>query len=161
MKIKVLAVLAISAALFLSACGKSEADLTKAVNDALAAANITGVTATVKDGTATLTGEVADITVKAKAELAARSVEGVKAVDATNVKTKPLPTPSLAPVDPMLKGKVEEALKKAGCIGATVEVVSGKVIIKGTVADAKYVQCIQVVNESGATGFDNQLQKAK
>ena len=45
-----------------AACGKSDADLTKAVTDRLAADKVSGVTASVKDGVATLTGEVADVT---------------------------------------------------------------------------------------------------
>ena len=55
----------------------------------------------------------------------------------------------------------EDLLKKAGCTGATADVVNGKVTIKGTVPEAKYVECIQVVNQSGVTGIDNQLQKGK
>ena len=69
MKIKIFTILALSAALFLSACGgKSDADLQKLAQDKLAADKITGVNVAVKDGIATLTGEVADIAVRGKAE---------------------------------------------------------------------------------------------
>ena len=68
MKVKFLTVLMLAVALFMSACGKSDADLTKAATDKLTADKVTGVTVAVKDGVATLTGEVADQTVKAKAE---------------------------------------------------------------------------------------------
>jgi len=54
MKVKCLTFIVIAAALFLSACGKSDDSLTKAVNDKLAADKVTGVTASVKDGVATL-----------------------------------------------------------------------------------------------------------
>ena len=55
----------------LSQCGgKSDADLQKAASDKLAADKVAGVTVSVKDGVATLTGEVGDQTVKAKAEQA-------------------------------------------------------------------------------------------
>ena len=80
MRIKFLTSISIVAVLFLAACGKSDADLQKAVAAKLAADGVTGVTATVKDGVATLTGEVADVTVKSKAEASAKSVEGVKSV---------------------------------------------------------------------------------
>jgi len=124
------------------------------------AAGPTGVTVAVKDGVATLTGEVADITVKNKAEASAKTVEGVKSV-VNSTTTKPLPTPAPAPADPMLKGKVEENLKKAGCTGATVTIADGVVTLSGTVPEAKFVECVKVANESGGLKFNNQLQKGK
>src|ERR1043165_530506 len=90
MKIKFLTVLALAAAMMLAACGKSDNDLQKAATDKLAADKVTGVTVAVKDGTATLTGEAADITVKTKAESSVKSVEGIKAVT-NSITLKPLP----------------------------------------------------------------------
>ncbi len=160
MKIKFLTVLSLAIVLLLVACGKSDADLQKAVAAKLAADNVAGVTVAVKDGVATLSGEVADITVKNKAVASAKTVEGVKSVsDSTTL--RPSPTPVPAPADPMLKGKVEENLKKAGCTGATVAIANGTVTLTGTVPDAKYAECIKVVNESGAGKLNNQLQKGK
>src|SRR5688572_24025761 len=113
MKAKFLTVLMLAIAVMAAACGKSDADLTKAVNDKLKADGVTGVTATVKDGVATLTGEVADVTVKTKAETSAKGVEGVKSVT-NSVTPKPLPTATPAAADPALTGKITEDLKKAG-----------------------------------------------
>ena len=161
MKIKFLTVLTIAIALFISACGKSDADLTKAVNEKLAADKITGVTVAVKDGVATLTGEVDDVTVKTKAETSAKSVEGIKNVVSTDLKTKPLPVATPAAPDPALTGKINESLKKAGCTGATVAVTNGKVTVSGEVPGAKYAECVQVIMQSGITGIDNQLKKGK
>ena len=160
MKIKFLTVICLAAVAFMAACGKNDADVQKAVAAKLAADNVSGVSVAVKDGVATLTGEVADITVKNKAEASAKSVEGVKSV-VNSTTTKPLPTPAPAPPDPMLKGKVEENLKKAGCTGATVAIADGVVTLGGTVPEAKYVECVKVVNESGAGKLNNQLQKGK
>lgn len=161
MKVKFLTVLSLAFVLLAAACGgKSDADLQKAVSDKLAADKVTGVTVAVKDGVATLTGEVADITVKNKAAASAKAVEGIKSVtDSTTL--KPLPTPAPAPADPMLKGKVEENLKKAGCTGATVAIADGTVTLTGTVPEAKFAECVKVVNESGAGKLNNQLQKGK
>ncbi|MBC7899091.1 MAG: BON domain-containing protein [Saprospiraceae bacterium] len=159
MKIKYLTVLTLAAALFMSACGKSDADLQKAVTDKLAADNVTGVTAVVKDGVATLTGEVADITVKNKAEASAK-VEGIKSV-VNSLTLKALPPPPPAPADPMLKGKLDENLKKAGCTGVTIAVTAGTVTATGTVPDAKYVECIQIINQSGLGKLDNKLVRGK
>ncbi len=159
MKIKFLTVLSLAVVL-LAACGKNDADVQKAVAAKLAADNVTGVTVAVKDGVATLTGEVADITVKSKAVASAKGVEGVKSVN-DNVTLKALPTPVPAPADPMLKGKVEENLKKAGCTGATVAIADGTVTLTGTVPESKFVECVKIVNESGAGKLDNRLEKSK
>ncbi len=162
MKIKFLTILTIAAAMFAMACGgKSDADLAKAINDKFAAEKITGVTVAVKDGVATLTGEVADVTVKTKAEAAAKTVEGVKSVDGANLKTKPLPVATPAAADPALTGKITEDLKKAGCTTASVAVTNGKVTVTGEVPAAKYAECVQVIMQSGITGIDNQLKKGK
>lgn len=151
---------ALVVSVFATACGKKDTDIQKAVQDKLTADRVTGVTASVKDGVATLSGEVVDITVKTKAESSAKGVEGVKSVT-NNITLKPLPTPPPPIADPALTGKVTESLKKAGCTGATVSVENGKVTIKGTVPGAKYVECIQAVNQSGVGSIDNQLQKSK
>ena len=161
MKIKFLTLFTLALALMLGACGgKSDADLQKAAADKLAADKVTGVTVAVKDGVATLTGEVADITVKNKAEATVKGVEGVKSV-VNSLTLKPLPTPVPAPADPMLKGKVEENLKKAGCTGVTIEVKDGTVTASGTVPDAKYVECVQIIQQSGLGKMDNKIVKGK
>ena len=61
----------------------------------------------------------------------------------------------------MLKGKIEENFKKAGCTGATVEVKDGVATVRGAVPDAKYVECVKVVQESGALKPVNLLEKSK
>jgi osmotically-inducible protein OsmY len=158
MKAKFLTVLMLAVAVMAAACGKSDADLATAVNAKLKADGVTGVTATVNGGVATLAGEVADITVKTKAENSAKAVEGIKSVT-NNVTTKPLPTATPAAADPALTGKITEDLKKAGCTGASVTVVNGKVTVTGEVPGAKYATCIQTIQQSGITGIDNQLKK--
>jgi osmotically-inducible protein OsmY len=159
MKIKFLTILTIAAVMFMAACGKSDADVQKAVQDKLTADGVTGVTVAVKDGVATLSGEVADITVKTKAEASAKGVEGVKSVvNSTTPKPPPAATPAAA--DPALTAKITENLKKAGCDGATATVVGGVVTVSGNIADAKYAECVQVVMQSGITGIKNDLKKA-
>ena len=160
MKIKFLTVLSLVFVLLMGACGKKDADIQKAAQDKLAADSVSGVTVAVKDGVATLSGEVADITVKNKAEGSVKGVDGVKSVT-NNSTLRPLPTPVPPPADPMLKGKVEEALKKAGCTGATVEVAGGTVTLRGTVPEAKFAECVQAAQQSGAGKVENMLQKGK
>ncbi|MCA1589249.1 MAG: BON domain-containing protein [Acidobacteria bacterium] len=126
----------------------------------LTADNVAGVTAVVKDGVATLTGEVADISVKTKAETSAKTVEGVKSV-VNSLTLRPLPVATPAAADPALTGKINTNLEKAGCRGASVSVVGGKVTVTGEVPNAKYIECIQVINQSGVAGIDNQLKRGK
>ena len=90
----------------------------------------------------------------------AKSIDGIKSVT-DNTTLKPLATPVPAPADPMLKGKVEENLKKAGCTGATVDVSGGTLTLSGTVPDAKFVECVKVASESGAAKFENKLVRGK
>jgi len=158
MKIRFLTILMLALAVMAAACGKSDADLATAVNDKLRTDGVTGVTANVKDGVATLTGEVADITVKTKAENSAKTVEGVKSVT-NNVTTRPIPVATPAAADPALTGKLNEDLKKAGCTGANATVVNGVATVVGEVPSAKYQECVQVVNQSGITGLRNNLQR--
>jgi len=159
MRIKLYTAFTLAIVLFMSACGKSDADLQKAANDKLAADKISGITATVKDNVATLSGDTKDITVKSKAEASVKSVEGIKSVtNNINVITPPATPP---PVDPMLRGRVDEALKKAGCTGATATINNGVVVLTGTVSEAKYATCFKAVSEIGAARVENQLQKGK
>ena len=158
MKVRFLTILMLALALMAAACGKSDQDLATSVNDKLRADGVTGVTASVKDGVATLTGEVADVTVKSKAETSAKAVEGVKSVT-NNVTTRPLVQATPAAADPALTGKITENLKNAGCTGANVTVSGGTVTVTGTVPSAKYAQCIQVIQQSGITGIQNNLQR--
>lgn len=158
MKVKFFTVLTLAIALFMSACGKSDADLTKAVTDKLTAEKVTGVTAAVKDGVATLTGEVADVTVKSKAEAAAKSVEGIKFVT-NNCTTKPLPTPEPVAPDKMIEGSLNERLKKAAIEGVTVAVKEGEVTLTGKVAKDKVPQVMILANEAGAKKVVNNLNK--
>lgn len=158
MKVKYFTVLTLAIALFMSACGKSDADLTKAATDKLAADKVVGVTVAVNSGVATLTGEVADQAVKAKAEATVKGVEGIKSV-VNSCTLKPIPVATPSAPDPALTGKITEDLKKAGCTGASVAVKDGKVTVTGEVPSAKYATCVQVVMQAGITGIVNELKK--
>lgn len=157
MKIKALTLFTLAIALFISACGKSDADLTKAVQDKLSADKVVGVTVAVKDGVATLTGEVADITVKNKAEASAK-VEGIKSVD-NKLTLKPVPTPAPPSPDKMLEGTINEGLKKKGFTTVTAVVANGEVTLSGTVDKAKLAEVMAVANETKPKKVINNLNK--
>lgn len=158
MKIKFFTVLALAAALFLNACGKSDTDLQKAASDKLAADKVVGVSVAVKGGVATLTGEVADVTVRSKAEASVKAVEGIKQVT-NNTTLKPLPPPPVEPVqtDAMIKGVVEEGIKKLGLSGITVAVADGEVTLTGTVAKDRLAEVTKVAMEADVKKVNNKL----
>ncbi|MGE3466375.1 MAG: BON domain-containing protein [Pyrinomonadaceae bacterium] len=158
MKVKVFTVLMLAIALFVSACGKSDADLQKAATDKLAADKVTGVTVSVKDGVATLSGEVADQTVKTKAESSLKTVEGIKSVT-NDIRLKPLPTPAPVSDDKMLEGQINEGLKKKAISGVTVTVANGEVTLSGTVDKDKVAEVMMVANEAKPKKVINNLNK--
>lgn len=158
MKVKIFTVVTLAVALFLSACGKSDADLQKAAADKLAADKVTGVTVVVKDGVATLTGEVSDVTVKSRASASVKAVEGIKSVtDSTT--TKPLPTPPPPSPDKMLEGRINEGLKQKGITGVTVTVANGEVTLSGKVDKAKVPEIMMVAQQTNPTKVINNLNK--
>lgn len=160
MKIKFLTVLSLAVVLFLGACGgKSDAELQTAADTALDGDPATAdVVVVVKDGEATLSGEVADDAAKAKAETLAK-VEGIKSVknDVTVAPAQPAPTASGD--DSAVKSKIEEGWKEKGCDGATVEVKDGVATLRGSVPNAKFGECVMVANQAGAKKVENQLGK--
>lgn len=159
MRVKVFTILALACALFMMACGKSDADLQKAATDKLAADKVTGVTVAVKDGVATLTGEVADVTVKTKASTSVKAVEGIKSVaDSTTTKPLPPPAPVTSP-DKMLEGTIGEAIKKKGIDGVTVSVANGEVTLTGKVDKAKVPEVMMAANEAKPSKVINNLNK--
>ncbi len=158
MKLKAITILTIAVALFISACGKSDADMTKAVNDKLAAEKFVGVTAAVKDGVATVTGEVDDAAAKGRVETTIMKVEGIKSVK-NDLTTRPLPTPAPPSPDKMLVGTIDEALKQKGITGVTVGAVDGVVTLTGTVDKAKLAEVMAVANEAKPKKVVNNLNK--
>ena len=163
MKVKFFTILTLAAALFLVACGKSDTDLQKAAADKLTAEKVAGVTVAVKDGIATLSGEVADITVKTKAETTVKGVEGIKSVS-NNCTLKPLPAPpALSAVevpqsDSMKKGIIDESLKKMGISGVTVDVKEGVATLSGTIPKDRLAEATKAAMEADVTKVNNQLK---
>ncbi len=161
MKVKFWTILMLAAALFMSACGKSDADLQKAATDKLAAEKVAGVNVTVKDGVATLTGEVADITVKNKAEAAIKGVEGIKSVT-NNATLKALPPPPPPSEDQMLEGKINENLKKISIDNIKVVATNGEVTLNGEVESKEALtKAMQAANEAKPKKVINNLTVKK
>jgi len=144
--------------LLLAACGKSDSDLQKAASDKLSADNISGVTVAVKDCTASLTGEVKDITVKTKAEADVKGVDGIKTVNnnLTLIPLAPAPTPMGS--DKMMEGTINENLKKANVTGVTVSVNNGEVTLSGEIPKADLAKAMQAASSTNPKKVNNQLK---
>ena len=141
MKFKFITILCLAFALFLSACGgKSDADLQKAAETA-AKAKAPTVTVAVKDGVATLTGEVATEQAKTDAATAAK-VAGIKSVT-NNITVKPTPPPITATTDTSMKPAIEAALKAKGFTEVTVDTSTTPATLRGTFPKGKLAEVIQ------------------
>ena len=158
MRIKLFSVVALVGVLLLAACGKSDSDLQKAASDKLSSDSISGVTVAVKDGTATLTGEVKDVTVKTKAEADVKGIEGIKTVNnnLTLIPLAPAPTPMGA--DKTMEGTINENLKKANVTGVTVSVSNGEVTLSGEIPKADLAKAMQAASSTNPTKVNNQLK---
>jgi hyperosmotically inducible periplasmic protein len=143
---KFLLVLCLAATLAFSACkGASDADLQKLAGEKIANPAVTVV---VKDGVATLTGEVADQATLDK--IKALKVEGVKEMKIDGLKVKPTPAPIVATTDPMLKGNIEKALQAKGFKDVTVDVTTTPATLRGTAPKGKLAEVMQAAQ--GANG---------
>ncbi|MFL6373659.1 MAG: BON domain-containing protein [Pyrinomonadaceae bacterium] len=160
MKIKFLSLLTLTCVLFLAACGgKSDSDLQKAASDKLSSDQISGVAVAVKDGTATLTGEVKDVTVKTKAEADVKGIDGIKTVN-NNLTLIPLaaaPTPMGN--DKMMEGTISENLKKANITGVTVSVNNGEVTLTGEVPKEDFAKVQMAATAANPKGINNQVKR--
>lgn len=155
---KGLAMLALVVATTFTACKPKDVDIEKNVTTAIAA--YPGVSVSVKDGVATLTGEVTDEASKTAAQTAAAAVKGVKSV--TNNLTLPPPPPPPAPVvinpDETLQNSAKEviaALPSAKGVTATVK--EGVVTLTGTIKKADLPGLIQKLNEIKPKKVENKL----
>lgn len=119
--------------LLLASCAKNDSDLQRAASDKLSADNINGVAVAVKDGTATLTGEVKDMTTRTKAEADVKTIQGIKTVNnhLSLIPITAVPTPSGQ--DKAMEDAITANLKKANVSSVTVSVDNGQVTLGGQV----------------------------
>lgn len=143
---------------FLFACKPSDAELKKEVNEKLSL--IPGITADVKNGVVTLSGEVSDEVAKAAAAEALRGMKGVKSVkDSITVKTMVAPPP-LVPVNPdiVLKKALDSTYAANGFNTIDVTVAGGEVTLDGTTKRRQLKKVIQLAQQSAARKVVNNLK---
>ncbi len=143
----ILAIIAIAAFTFaMPACKSkvSDADI-KTSADAAIQANtaLSGVTAEIANGVATLTGNVADDAAKAAAETALKAVKGVTSV-VNNITVAP---PVVIATDNALTTAINDALKDHPTVSASVSP-DGEVTLTGEIKKADITKLMQKINST-------------
>jgi len=154
-----IAVISLSVLLF--SCGPKDADVQSAVETSLKANNeLSGLTASVKDGVVTLTGETKSEAAKAQAEEITRSVKGVKNVINNSTVAAP-PPPPVAPAP--VEIAVDEALTKAvsdiikDFPGVKAEVKEGVITLTGEIKRASLQKLMPMLHSLKPKNIDNKL----
>ena len=116
----------------------NDADIKTAAEAALAAnPDLKGLSVDIRDGVATISGEVTDASAQAAAQTAVAAVKGVKSVQ-NNVSVTPPPTAApvtITPDDPLTAG-VKDATKDFPSVTATVN--EGVVAVSGELKAADW-----------------------
>lgn len=138
-------------------CKPKDSDIEQSI--ATAIASYPGVSVTVKDGVATLTGEAADEATRAAIEAAAKAVKGVKSV--SNSLTLPPPPPPPAPVvinpDEALQKSVSDLLTGSTYSKVKADIKEGVVTLTGEIKKADLPGLIQKLNEMKPKKVENKL----
>lgn len=151
------AFLALTMSVCFFSCKPSDDKVQKEVNDKLATAS-PGVSAEVKDGVATLSGEVINESAKTSAEDAAKGVKGVKSITNNIMVTPPPPPPPPMPTaDDMLRSSVDSALSAKSITGVTATVANGEVTLTGTIKRADLKKVMQAASEAKPKKVNNNL----
>ncbi|WP_153800531.1 BON domain-containing protein [Foetidibacter luteolus] len=140
---------------FLTSCksGPKDTDLTATLQQKLS--TIPGVSVAVKDGVATLSGEVKDEAAKATAESEAKAVEGVKSVvNSLTVAPPPPPPVVISPDDALIKS-VTDAIKDFS--GVKADVKEGVVTLTGEIKRTSLPKLIMAVQALKPKKVENKL----
>lgn len=148
----------LSSAVFIG-CKPKDADFKAQIEKTLQASPETaGVTVDVKDGVATLTGEVKDEATREKAGSAAKDVNGIKNVE-NHVTVTPPPMVETPPVqinnDKTLAQGVKDATKDFPTVTANVN--DGVITLTGSIKRSSLQTLIMSLNTLKPKKIDNQL----
>jgi hyperosmotically inducible periplasmic protein len=146
---KVLSTLAIGLTLTLAACGPKDADIKVKAEEALKGAAISAMV-DVKEGVATLTGELKDEASKASLEGLLKGIKGVKSV-VNNCSVAPAPAPAPVEVpasvnttlDAATQQKVKDGLKDLA--GVSVSFEGNKAVLSGAVSKEDRMKIMQML----------------
>ena len=151
----------ITAVLFLLiSCSPSDEQITESVQKVLTAnASLNPVSASVKEGVVTLTGEVESETQKTLAETSISGLKGVKSVVNSVTVKPPGPTPEELKkmADEALLQKVNANFETYKVKGVTATVADGIVTLTGQIRRSELQNAMKAATESGATKVENKL----
>ena len=133
----------------------SDTDVKTAVDNAIASnPNLSGTYVNVKDGVATLTGEVKDEAARTAAETAVKDVKGVKSV-VNNLTVTPAPAPVTITADDPLKVSVDATLKDYPGVSATIN--DGVVTLTGSIKRADLQKLMAALNSLKPKKIENKI----
>jgi hyperosmotically inducible periplasmic protein len=147
---KVLLAVVISATLGFISCKPKDADIKADIDKSIQSnADMSGLSADVKDGVVTLTGTCKDDGCKAKCASAVEGMKGVKSVVNNIALPAPPPPPPPPPaslstvLDAATQQKVKDGLKDIK--GVTVEFSEDKAVLSGEVSKADRMKIMQML----------------
>lgn len=146
---------AVAITLAFAACKPSDEKIAEAVRAKVTALS-PAITATVKDGVATLSGEVTDAATKAAAESALQGIKGLKSV-VNNLTLPPPPPPVVINPDDVLRKGIDSVFAAKGIKDVTATVAAGVVTLTGTAKKADLQKIMQAANELKPKKVLNQL----
>lgn len=160
---KALLVVAIAATAGFTSCKPKDADIKASIDKAIQEnADMSGLTADVKEGVVTLAGTCKDDACRATCAAAVKGMKGVKEV-INNISLPAPPPPPAPPVvnateDALTKG-LADALKDIP--GVTSSVKDGMVTLTGEIAKAKWILLKQTIDKMKPAGYDLKGLKIK
>ncbi|WP_290794568.1 BON domain-containing protein [Flavihumibacter sp. UBA7668] len=135
-------------------CKPKDADIEKSLATALGA--YPGVQVSVKDGIATLNGEVADEATRSAAETAAKGVKGVKSVS-SNLTIPPPPAPVVINPDTTLQETANAAISSLSLSKVQAAVQDGVITLTGEIKKADLQGLMVKLNELKPKKIENKL----
>jgi hypothetical protein len=140
----------------LMSCGVKDSDLQAAIDQKIQTTpEMTGVSASVKDGVVTLSGECKDDACKVLTENTVKGMKGVKSVVNNTTVAPPPPAPVTIAVDDALVKGVADATKDFKDVKATVN--DGVITLTGEIKRSDLKTLMQSLNTLKPKKIDNQL----
>ena len=163
---KVLMAIAIAATVGLVSCKPKDADIKASIDEAIKSnPDMSGLSADVKGGVATLTGTCKDDACKTKCADAVKGMKGVKEVVNNITLPAPPPPPAAAPaslttvLDAATIQKVKDGLKDIP--GVTAEFSGDKAMLSGEVSKANRMKIMQMLAAAKVKSDVNKLMDKK
>jgi len=140
--------LSLSSLFAMTSCKSGDSKIKESIESAIKAnPDLTGAVVEVKDGIATLTGELKDDQAKALAETTIKALKGVKSVVNNCTVTPPPPPPPPASVATTLSDVVMQQVKDGlkDIKGVSVEFKEGKAFLSGAVSKVDRIKIMQIL----------------